>query len=636
MKARNGWLIAAALVALSIIPVGGGLRRLAELWGGAQITLENARFFAAEYSTVLHILSCLIFNVLGAFQFVPWFRRQWPAWHRQSGRLLSVCGLAAALSGVWMTLTYPRAEGDNDLLWWFRLIFGGSWAVFMVLGFMAIRRRDITQHRAWMTRGYAIGAGAGVQALVHIPWFLIVGAKPGVLARSLLLGAGWVISLAVAEWSIRRRTATRATRPGKGKPMKNPDPAAFHRLFGARSQRLAYHKGDFVDYALMSLLCWVVVCYAFGPAHPMSLITLALCAFMVVSFLIRHGCQLRTPAIVKRPQDSLYLLVYKLLNLKAPYLIAAGLLLLENYLIHLTPSLPHHTELMRSVALGLFYSHLILLTGFRTASLISHLRRKEHVREFVMQTTWKSALERQPSVVFEIVHAYFTGLLAHILLLTPWYIVITHVSYSLVFLPVTVAANLILNVRFMQVMNEWFYRDHWLGHNSELEFLYLHGAHHDAIPSGLIGVSGNGYLEGFMRYALGGPGAFYNPLVLFMVYTLDVKMDIEGHQFIPGVLPRVATSIREINQHSTHHYGRLEPYGLGWDMARPGVSAQILKKAKLMPTEVKTSVRLDEQLNGFKWDTPRHQRFLELYAKYSTPEQDAGLALTEPVAGNDR
>jgi len=39
-----------------------------------------------------------------------------------------------------------------------------------------------------------------------VPWFLIVG-TPGELARALLLGAGWVINLVVAERVIRRHTA---------------------------------------------------------------------------------------------------------------------------------------------------------------------------------------------------------------------------------------------------------------------------------------------------------------------------------------------------------------------------------------------------------------------------------------------
>ena len=58
-------------------------------------------------------------------------------------------------------------------------------------------------------RGYAIGVGAGTQVLTHLPWFILLG-KPGELARGLLMGAGWVINLAVAEWIIRKEPPRRS------------------------------------------------------------------------------------------------------------------------------------------------------------------------------------------------------------------------------------------------------------------------------------------------------------------------------------------------------------------------------------------------------------------------------------------
>jgi hypothetical protein len=232
------------------------------------------------------------------------------------------------------------------------------------------------------------------------------------------------------------------------------------------------------------------------------------------------------------------------------------------------------------------------------------------------------ALQRQPSVVLEIVHAYLTGLLAHVILIAPWYLVITHVQYSVLFLPIALIANFLIHASFMKVLNRWFYRDHWLGHNSELEFVYLHGPHHDAIPSGLIGVSGNGFLEGFARYTLGGPGIFYNPLLLFVFYSIDVKSDIDGHQFIPGVYPRIPKEFQDINQHSTHHYGNLTPYGVGMNLDQPQLSAAIRKKYRFLPEEMQHAIKLDEQLDGFKWDTPRYRRFVELYSKYAANDDE--------------
>ncbi len=200
-------LVPAALVALSLVPILAGAARLAELAGGAEPTPSNARFFASPLPVVLHVLSASVYCVLGAFQFAPGFRRRRPGWHRVAGRFLLACGLVAGLSGLWMTLFYPRAEGDGELLDGLRLLFGSGMVLSLVLGLAAILRRDVGGHRAWTIRGYAIGLGAGTQVLVSVPWFLIVG-TPGELARALLLGAGWVINLAVAERVIRRQTAS--------------------------------------------------------------------------------------------------------------------------------------------------------------------------------------------------------------------------------------------------------------------------------------------------------------------------------------------------------------------------------------------------------------------------------------------
>ncbi|MFC4529901.1 DUF2306 domain-containing protein [Sphaerisporangium dianthi] len=202
---RAGWLVPALLIALSAVPVVAGVIRMTELTGGAAVTPENARFFASPVPVTLHIVAVTLYSILGAFQFAPRFRRRRPGWHRVAGRLLVVCGLVAALTGLEMTLFYPRPEGDGDLLAGFRLVFGTAMLLSIVLGVSAIRRRDIARHRAWMMRGYAIGVAAGTQALTHLPWFLIVGTQPGELPRALLVGAGWVINLAVAEWFIRRR-----------------------------------------------------------------------------------------------------------------------------------------------------------------------------------------------------------------------------------------------------------------------------------------------------------------------------------------------------------------------------------------------------------------------------------------------
>ena len=215
--ARTGsaaWLVPTALIMLIIIPLAAGVFRLTQLTGGAQITPENARFFASPLPVVLHIISVSLYTILGAFQFVPSLRQRRRSWHRIAGRLLIPCGLVAALSGLWMTLFYPWPTGDGEILYGLRLLFGSAMLLSILLGVAAIRRRDFAQHGDWMLRGYAIGMGAGTQVLTLMAGALIVS-PPSELSRAVLMGAGWVINLAVAEWIIRRRSVPSARMAAK-------------------------------------------------------------------------------------------------------------------------------------------------------------------------------------------------------------------------------------------------------------------------------------------------------------------------------------------------------------------------------------------------------------------------------------
>lgn len=196
------WKGPTGLVLLSLVPSIAGAVRVTELASGAAVTPGNARFFDMPLPVLLHIPSALVFCLLGAFQFSRGFRRARPGCHRVAGRVLVPCGLVAALSGIWMTLFYDLPARDGDLLGAFRVLFGSAMAAFLVLGLVAALRRDFARHRAWMMRGYAIGMGAGTQAVTGSIGFLLGTSSQ--LHWALLLGAGWVINLAVAERIIRR------------------------------------------------------------------------------------------------------------------------------------------------------------------------------------------------------------------------------------------------------------------------------------------------------------------------------------------------------------------------------------------------------------------------------------------------
>jgi uncharacterized membrane protein len=207
-----GWPVPTALIALSIIPLAAGSLRLLQLAGGPALRPPDHRFTGFPAALVLHIVSAAVFALLGAFQFLPRFRRHHRVWHRRAGRLVAAAGLSVSASALWLTLFYPPQPGTGTLLYVLRLAFASAMAASLLLGVTAIRGGDIPAHRAWMIRAYAIGLAAGTQAFTQGVAEPIFG--NGVLQTDVAQGAGWVINLAVAEWAIRR--------PSRPRPRRQP------------------------------------------------------------------------------------------------------------------------------------------------------------------------------------------------------------------------------------------------------------------------------------------------------------------------------------------------------------------------------------------------------------------------------
>ena len=203
------WRLPIALVALATIPVIAGSLRLIDLATGSTVMPLNPRFSATPLPVVIHILSAIVFALLGAFQFSTHLRRRHRAWHRRAGRIVMVAGLGVGLSALWLNQFFPRAGATRELLYPVRAVFGVAMLVVIALGFLAARRRDFAHHRAWMIRSYAIGLVAGTQAFTLGVGGAIFG--HGQVTTALLLVAAWAINLTVAEWAIRRRRPRRTT-----------------------------------------------------------------------------------------------------------------------------------------------------------------------------------------------------------------------------------------------------------------------------------------------------------------------------------------------------------------------------------------------------------------------------------------
>ena len=207
---RRSWPVPAVLLALVTIPVIAGLLRLVQLSGGAATMPANPRFDASPLPVVVHIVSAIVFALVGAFQFSARLRRRRRGWHRGAGRIVVVAGLGVALSALWLNQFFPRAHATRDTVYPLRVMFGVALVVTLVLGFRGARRRNFPRHRVWMIRSFAIALVAGTQVFTLGFGGAIFGT--GDLAQALMLVAAWGINLAVAEWVIRRPPRRRAAR----------------------------------------------------------------------------------------------------------------------------------------------------------------------------------------------------------------------------------------------------------------------------------------------------------------------------------------------------------------------------------------------------------------------------------------
>lgn len=201
---RIDWKVPLVLLFISAIPLAAGIARLMGLTSNPEISTDNARFVAAPFPVIVHIISVSLFSILGALQFSSTLRQRSTRWHRVAGRIVAASGAIAALSGLWMTVKYaipPELQGD--LLYVVRVFVSVAMLLSIFIAVAAVKGGDIATHRTWMIRAFALGQGAGMQVVVLLPWMLFIG-KPSILQRDVLMSLAWLINLVFAEMAIHR------------------------------------------------------------------------------------------------------------------------------------------------------------------------------------------------------------------------------------------------------------------------------------------------------------------------------------------------------------------------------------------------------------------------------------------------
>ena len=161
---------------------------------------QKAIYMAHTTMLLMHITGAMLATIIGPFQFLPGIRkRRFLRLHRWLGRTYLLGILFGGLGGLYMAqLAYGGLPA--------RLGFTTLAILWLFSGFMAyrhIRNKQITSHREWMTRNYALTFAAVTLRL----WQLVFG----IAGVDFLLGyitvawLSWIPNLLVVEWRISRR-----------------------------------------------------------------------------------------------------------------------------------------------------------------------------------------------------------------------------------------------------------------------------------------------------------------------------------------------------------------------------------------------------------------------------------------------
>jgi uncharacterized membrane protein len=185
---------------LSLIMIAVATRRILHL--GSPAADLDLGFAHHPFLTLTHIVSGLVFVVLGPFQFMTGLRKRYPALHQWTGRVF----LAGALViGVTALIMSPQMAIGGALETAATLIFGVLFLFALGRGFAAIRARRLAEHRRWMIRAYAIGLGvATVRPIVGV--FFATSRLTHLSPHDffgIAFWLGFILSLAAAEAWIR-------------------------------------------------------------------------------------------------------------------------------------------------------------------------------------------------------------------------------------------------------------------------------------------------------------------------------------------------------------------------------------------------------------------------------------------------
>ena len=162
----------------------------------------HLRFDELYVPSSMHVIGGGIVLLTGGFQFWKWLRRAYPLIHRWSGRLYLSFVLIGGVGGL---ILAPGSDGGLVANFGFGTL-AVLWLFSGYQAYISIRRGDVSSHRAWMMRNYAMAFGA-VTLRIYLGLFQ-VWEVPFSEAYPVTAWLSWVPNLVAVEWYLALSAAT--------------------------------------------------------------------------------------------------------------------------------------------------------------------------------------------------------------------------------------------------------------------------------------------------------------------------------------------------------------------------------------------------------------------------------------------
>jgi uncharacterized membrane protein YozB (DUF420 family) len=114
------------------------------------------RYVAHPALAYTHIVPGILFLFGACFQLSRSFRHRHLAVHKRMGRVVLLLGLVSGAFALAFGVPFSFGGAWQALA---TAVFGSYFLISLVLAYLAIRRKDVTAHRRWMIRAFAIGLG---------------------------------------------------------------------------------------------------------------------------------------------------------------------------------------------------------------------------------------------------------------------------------------------------------------------------------------------------------------------------------------------------------------------------------------------------------------------------------------------